>query len=164
MYNECMNKMCYSCKFWIEGSHNHGSACLGCCYHPLSYNEVTNGDDTCDNWEDMTPKEMREIDTYLKWLKKNEANLSIDYMTQRHMGADVIYTVTHNETNQSLTICRSPNGYCNIIEVNGYDTKTRYMAYRVECLEVYNFVNALQKKNRIDNEDEIQKAIDSFKV
>lgn len=159
-----MTKNCHNCKYWTECSHNHGSAWDGYCNHPSSRDKITDGHSTCDNWFDCVPKEMREIDMFIKWLKTNKMNVCITYKTERHPGADMIYTVTHKETNQSFTVCKSANCHYNITNVNGYDTKLRYMNYYIEVRELFNEVLSIMDKICPNNEEQIQQAIDSFKV
>lgn len=161
-------KKCYNCKYWTECSHNHGSAFDGYCHHPSSFklttNHFQNGDNTCCNWEDITPKEVREIDNYLEWIIKNSDNLVFNLETYRHVGADIIYTVTNKNTKQTIRVCKSGNGNYNIIEVNGYDVRNRYAPYYKEISKVFNYVDSFVKKTSNTEEDKIQKAIDSFKV
>lgn len=159
-----MTKKCYNCKYWTECSHNHGSAYDGYCHHPSSYNTIIDGDKSCSNWEDVISKEVREINNYLEWIIKNSDNLSFNLETHRHVGAEVIYTVTHKETKQTLSVVHAWNGHYNITKVNGYDVRHRYAPYSNEVRKVFDYIDSFVKKVCNTEEDKIQQAIDSFKV
>lgn len=159
-----MKKHCYNCKYWTECSHNHGSAFDGYCYHPSTYNKITDGEGVCCNWEDEIDKEKREVDMYLNWLIKNSEYLTFEMETHRHLYADIIYTVKHKGTNQSIKVCKESNSHYNIIEVNGYDVKNRYLPYNKEISKVFNYIDSFVKKACDEEDDKIQQAIDSFKV
>ena len=157
-----MEHKCYNCKHWIECSHNHGSSYSGYCRYKAD--EITDGFDTCNEWEDKITKELREINNFYEWLIKNSEHLSFDMETKRHLKSELIYTVTHKETKQSLSVSKTADNHYSILRINGYKVKHRYSSYSNEIFKIFNFISEYVKKV-VDKEDEkIQQAIDSFKV
>jgi hypothetical protein len=154
-------KKCHTCKHWTECSHNHGSTYNGYCCHSLS-NRITDGDYVCDNWEDKKPKELHELNVYYDWLNRNLDKLSVEIDSHRDAGADIIYTVIHAETKQSIRLCKTSNGIYNILMINEHDVRTRYENYSFEIGTIFRFIDRLRKRICDTLEEQIQEAVNGF--
>jgi hypothetical protein len=96
-------------------------------------------------------------------LNRKNPDFVIDYETQRHIGGDIIYTITYKETNNSIRVCKHYEEIYDILFINGIDVRGRYKGYSSLIKKIFDFVEKFHKKICNKNEEEqIQEAIKEF--
>lgn len=161
-----MQKICHKCKhFSPEKSQYFSKKFLGrgYCFLDVLKPKYTHEHDVCDYWENGLPKEAQELIKIYEWLNRKNPDFVIDYETQRHIGADIIYTITHKETNNSIRVCKHYEEIYDILCINGIDVRGRYKGYSSVIKKIFDFVEKFHKKICNKNEEEqIQEAIKEF--
>lgn len=161
-----MKKFCNRCKYFSPEKPQYFNKKFlgrGYCFLDVLNPKYTYDHDVCDDWENGLPKEAQELIKIYKWLNRKNPDFVIDCETQRRIDADIIYTITYKETNNSIRVCKHYEEIYDILFINGIDVRGRYKGYSSLIKKIFDLVENFHKKICNKNEEEqIQEAIKKY--